>query len=108
MRPISTRDPSIGFFGIKGGIFTLLTGGIKPVGGADNAYFSDNNLLAVALLMTIPLMRYLQLTSGQRVVRWGLMGAILAIPLTAMGMIILAEIPNTRFIAVMMSESGDL
>ncbi|WIY26701.1 AI-2E family transporter [Parasedimentitalea psychrophila] len=39
---------------------------------------------------------------------WGLMGAILAIPLTAMVMIILAEIPNTRFIAVMMSETGDL
>ena len=39
---------------------------------------------------------------------WGLMGAILAVPLTAMVMIILAEIPNTRFIAVMMSESGDL
>ena len=39
---------------------------------------------------------------------WGMMGAILAVPLTAMVMIILAEIPNARFIAVMMSESGDL
>jgi len=39
---------------------------------------------------------------------WGMMGAILAVPLTAMVMIILAEIPNTRFIAVMMSERGDL
>ncbi|PCJ07181.1 MAG: AI-2E family transporter [Rhodobacteraceae bacterium] len=39
---------------------------------------------------------------------WGMMGAILAVPLTAMVMIILAEIPNTRFIAVMMSEAGDL
>ncbi len=57
---------SIGFFGIKGGIFTLLTGGINPVGGADNVYFSDNNLLAAALLMTIPLMRYLQLTSERQ------------------------------------------
>ena len=67
---------SIGFFGIKGGIFTLSTGGVHRVGGADEAYFSDNNLLAVALLMTIPLMRYLQLTSERRVVRWGLMGAM--------------------------------
>lgn len=39
---------------------------------------------------------------------WGMMGAILAVPLTAMIMIILAEIPNTRFIAVMMSETGEL
>ena len=67
---------SIGFFGVKGGIFTLLTGGINRVGGVDNAFFTDNNLLAVALLMTIPLMRYLQLTSERQVVRWGLMGAM--------------------------------
>jgi len=39
---------------------------------------------------------------------WGMMGAILAVPLTAMVMIILAEIPPTRFIAVMMSETGEL
>lgn len=39
---------------------------------------------------------------------WGMTGAILAVPLTAMVMIILAEIPNTRWIAVLMSERGDL
>ncbi|KPD14456.1 AI-2E family transporter [Phaeobacter sp. 11ANDIMAR09] len=39
---------------------------------------------------------------------WGMTGAILAVPLTAMVMIILAEIPTTRWIAVMMSETGDL
>lgn len=39
---------------------------------------------------------------------WGMMGAILAVPLTAMVMIILAEIPPARFIAVLMSETGDL
>ncbi|MEP1329223.1 AI-2E family transporter [Pseudophaeobacter sp.] len=39
---------------------------------------------------------------------WGMTGAILAVPLTAMVMIILAEIPNTRWIAVLMSEKGDL
>lgn len=39
---------------------------------------------------------------------WGMTGAILAVPLTAMIMIILAEIQTTRFIAVMMSETGEL
>ncbi|MGR3617721.1 MAG: AI-2E family transporter [Paracoccaceae bacterium] len=39
---------------------------------------------------------------------WGMTGAILAVPLTAMLMIILAEIPSTRYIAVMMSETGDI
>lgn len=39
---------------------------------------------------------------------WGLIGAILAIPLTSMIMIILAEIPQTRPIAVMMSGDGEV
>lgn len=39
---------------------------------------------------------------------WGLIGAILAIPLTSMIMIILAEIPRTRPIAVMMSGDGNV
>lgn len=39
---------------------------------------------------------------------WGMMGAILAVPLTAMVLIILAEIPAAHFIAVMMSERGDV
>lgn len=39
---------------------------------------------------------------------WGLIGAVLAIPLTSMIMIILAEIPRTRPIAVMMSGDGQV
>lgn len=39
---------------------------------------------------------------------WGVMGAILAVPLTAMIAIVLAEFPSTRFVAVMMSERGAL
>ena len=37
---------------------------------------------------------------------WGMTGAILAVPLTAMVMIILAEIPTTRWLAVLMSQNG--
>jgi predicted PurR-regulated permease PerM len=39
---------------------------------------------------------------------WGVTGAVLAIPLTSMIMIILAEIPQTRPIAIMMSEDGEV
>lgn len=39
---------------------------------------------------------------------WGLMGAILAVPLTAMISIILAEFPATRFVAVLMSDRSGL
>jgi len=42
------------------------------------------------------------------VVIWGSVGAILAVPLTAVIMIILSEIPSARPIAVMMSERGDI
>ncbi len=63
---------SVGFFGIKGGLFTLMTGGEGQVGGPDNSFFGSNNYLAAALLMIIPMMRYLQLVSTQRLVRWGL------------------------------------
>lgn len=42
------------------------------------------------------------------VVVWGSIGAILAVPLTAVIMIILSEIPSARPFAVMMSERGDI
>lgn len=42
------------------------------------------------------------------VVIWGSVGAILAVPLTAVIMIILSEIPSARPIAIMMSEKGDI
>ncbi len=39
---------------------------------------------------------------------WGLAGTILAIPLTAVVMIILSQIHSTRPLAILMSESGEL
>ena len=53
---------SLGFFGIKGGIFTLLHGGVYRVWGP-GGFIGGNNELALALIVVIPLMRYLQLES---------------------------------------------
>lgn len=50
---------SIGFFGIKGGIFTITTGGGGRVYGPWGSFIGDNNHLAVALLMILPLGYYL-------------------------------------------------
>jgi len=50
---------SIGFFGIKGGIFTLMTGGAGRVWGPSGSFIGDNNHLAVALLMVLPLGFYI-------------------------------------------------
>lgn len=52
---------SIGFFGVKGGIFTVLTGGSYKVWGPENTYIEGNNEVALAIVMVIPLMRFLQL-----------------------------------------------
>ena len=53
---------SLGYFGTKGGIFTLLTGGGFRVYGPPSSFVEENNSLAIATLMVIPLMVYLRTT----------------------------------------------
>ncbi len=52
---------SIGFFGVKGGAFTLATGGSYRVWGPVNTYIEGNNEVALAIVIVIPLMRFLQM-----------------------------------------------
>ena len=63
---------SLGFYGVKGGIFTVLKGGINHVLGPPGSFIADNNALALALCMTLPFMRYLQLQSSKKWIRIGL------------------------------------
>ena len=49
----------IGFFSVKGGIFTVLTGGGYHVFGPPSSEIEENNALAVAILMIVPLMVYM-------------------------------------------------
>ena len=51
---------SLGFYGVKGGLFTLATGGSHRVWGPPESFIEGNNELALALIMTIPLMYYLR------------------------------------------------
>ena len=45
---------SIGFFGVKGGIFTIATGGVHRVyGPPGGSYVSDNNAICIALVMVV-------------------------------------------------------
>jgi probable O-glycosylation ligase (exosortase A-associated) len=60
---------SLGFFAAKGALFTLLTGGIYRLQGPAGSFIADNNQFGMALLMTIPLVRYLQLTAQRRWMR---------------------------------------
>ncbi|HSH30129.1 MAG TPA: putative O-glycosylation ligase, exosortase A system-associated [Thiohalobacter sp.] len=57
---------SLGFYGVKGGIFTLITGGGYHVMGPLGSFIGGNNELGLAMIMTLPLMRYLQLQREQK------------------------------------------
>jgi len=54
------------FLGAKGGLFTLLTGGNYRVWGPPGSYIEDNNEVALALVIVIPLVRFLQLQMQDR------------------------------------------
>jgi probable O-glycosylation ligase (exosortase A-associated) len=59
---------SLGFYGVKGGLFTIRSGGTERVWGPEGSFIGDNNAVALALIVTIPLMYYLQQSiSG----KWG-------------------------------------
>jgi probable O-glycosylation ligase (exosortase A-associated) len=57
---------SLGFFGIKGGIFSIVTAGEYRVLGPPDSFIGDNNSLALALLMVVPLMRFCQLDATNK------------------------------------------
>lgn len=60
---------SIGFFGFKGGVFTILTAGRHHVWGPPGSFIGDNNALALALIMTVPLLFFLRSIAAYRVLR---------------------------------------
>ena len=47
---------SIAAFGIKGGLFTVFTGGGSRVYGPPNSSWGDNNGVSIAMLMVVPLL----------------------------------------------------
>jgi probable O-glycosylation ligase (exosortase A-associated) len=67
---------SLGFYGVKGGIFTVITGGVFIVLGPPDSMIGDRNHLSVALLFAIPLMNYLRQNSRHAVTRGGLVFAM--------------------------------
>lgn len=52
---------SLGFYGVKGGLFAIATQGQYRVWGPPESFVEGNNELALALIMILPLMRFLQL-----------------------------------------------
>jgi putative inorganic carbon (hco3(-)) transporter len=58
---------SIGFYGLKGGLWTLKTGGAAGwVLGPERSFIGDNNGLALALNMTLPILFYVAREESHR------------------------------------------
>ncbi len=76
---------SLALLGAKGGVFTVLTGGNLRVWGPPGSFIEDNNEFALALVMTIPLLRFLQMQLSSAWGRHGMTGLMLLCALAALG-----------------------
>jgi probable O-glycosylation ligase (exosortase A-associated) len=76
---------SIGFYGVKGGIFTLTTGGGHQVLGPPGTFIGDRGGIGLALTMVIPLLRYGQSYAPQRWMRYALGVSMLLSAFAAIG-----------------------
>ena len=76
---------SMGFYGIKGGIFTVLNGGSTRVWGPEGSFIGGNNEIGLALCMIVPIMRYLLLVESKIRIKQGLVISILLSLLSILG-----------------------
>lgn len=76
---------SLALLGAKGGFFTLSTLGNYRVWGPPGSFIEDNNEFALALIMTIPLIYFLQLQVTKKVWRHALSIVILLCAVSAFG-----------------------
>jgi probable O-glycosylation ligase (exosortase A-associated) len=76
---------SLLYYGIKGGIFTIVSGGQSHVLGPSNTMIGDNNQLALALLMILPLANYLRIHTADRRLSLGLAVAMVLTTVSIIG-----------------------
>ncbi|MET0025183.1 MAG: putative O-glycosylation ligase, exosortase A system-associated [Sedimenticola sp.] len=68
---------SIGFYGIKGGMFSILTGGQHRVWGPVQSFIEGNNEIALALLMVLPLFYFLYQYASHKAIKYATAAAML-------------------------------
>lgn len=76
---------SISFYGIKGGLWTLLTGGGGRVWGPPGGLIQGNNELAIALVICIPMLYFLRQTEVRRWVKHLLSFAMITCAFSILG-----------------------
>lgn len=76
---------SIGFYGVKGGLFTIRSGGSDRVWGPAGTFIDGNNEIALALVVVIPLMFYVHSITTKKWGRHALLASILLCALASLG-----------------------
>lgn len=76
---------SLAVLGAKGGLFTVLTAGNYRVWGPPLSFIADNNHFALATIMTIPLVRFLQLQLSNRWARHAMTLVMILLAASALG-----------------------
>jgi putative inorganic carbon (HCO3(-)) transporter len=76
---------SLGFWGVKSGIFVLLSGGGQGLKGPSSSFIGDNNTLALALVTITPLIAYLITQVDSKWLKRGVMGIAGLTALAAIG-----------------------
>lgn len=76
---------SLAVLGVKGGIFTIATGGAYKVWGPPDSFIADNNHFALALIMTVPMLRFLQMQLTGRMAGHLMTAAMVLVAVAAIG-----------------------
>lgn len=95
---------SLGFYGVKGGIFGIATGGRFMVLGPPGSFIEGNTVIGLALIMVLPLIGFLWLEAKNR---WAKLAAAGSMILTAVAIIatssrgaLLGLVAMTVFLAI--------
>lgn len=76
---------SLALLGVKGGLFTVMNGGNYKVWGPTGSFIADNNHFALALVMTIPLLRFIQMQLTSHKGRHAMTLAMILVAAAALG-----------------------
>lgn len=76
---------SIGFYGVKGGVFTIFTGGEFRVYGPSGSFFKENNAMAVTNLMVAPVFVYFSANQSDKRLKYLLLLCAVLMVVAAFG-----------------------
>lgn len=76
---------SLGIYGLKGGLFVLMSGGSYKVYGPSGSYIEENNGMALALVATLPLIWYLRNQAKNKLLSLAMLAMTIFTSIAAVG-----------------------